>query len=115
MEKTKAVFKEAINNKGFSLIDTFAPCVSFNKLNTYNWYKEHTYELDEKYDPTNRTAAFTKAIETDPFPLGIIYRNPRKKPFWELNVAYESDKRPLFKRKLNINALRKLIESKKTH
>ncbi|MHA1110259.1 MAG: thiamine pyrophosphate-dependent enzyme [Promethearchaeota archaeon] len=115
MEKTKAVFKEAITNKGFSLVDTFSPCVSFNKLNTYKWYKEHTYDLDEKYNPLNRTEAFTKAIENDPFPLGIIYRNPNKKPFWEANIAYESDKRPLFKRELDVNALQKLIESKKRH
>ncbi|TFG20397.1 MAG: 2-oxoacid ferredoxin oxidoreductase [Promethearchaeota archaeon] len=115
MENTKKIFKQAISNKGFSLVDTFSPCVSFNKLNTFKWYKEHTYALEENYDPLNRKEAFGKALETDPFPLGIIYRNSSKKPFWEMNIAYEKDKRPLFKRKLDLNALKKLIESKKIH
>lgn len=115
MELTKKIFKQAISNEGFSLVDTFCPCVSFNKLNTYKWYKEHTYSLGEDYNPTNRTEAFSKSIETDPFPLGIIYRNKNKKPFWEENIAYATDKRPLFKRELDITALKKLIESKKIH
>lgn len=115
LEKTKEVFKKAISNKGFSLVDTFSPCISFNKFNTYNWYKENTYHLGENYDPTNRTLAFEKAIQMDKIPLGIIYQNLDKKTFWESNIAYEIEKRPLYKRELNVDALHKLIESKKTH
>jgi 2-oxoglutarate ferredoxin oxidoreductase subunit beta len=115
IEKTKEIFKQAISNTGFSLVDTFSPCVSFNKLNTYKWYKDHTYEIDDTFDPKNRNEAFIKAIETDPIPLGIIYRNPNKKPFWEVNIAYKTDKRPLYKRELKVDALKKLIESKKIH
>ncbi len=115
IDKTKKIFKAAISNKGFSLVDTFSPCVSFNKLNTYKWYKENTYNLDESHDSTNRIKAFEIAIQMDSFPLGIIYRNPNKKSFWESNIAYENDKRPLFKRELNMDALTKLIESKKIH
>jgi 2-oxoglutarate ferredoxin oxidoreductase subunit beta len=115
LKLTKEIFKQAISNKGFSLVDTFCPCVSFNKLNTYQWYKEHTYSLSSDYDPTKRTEAFSKAIETDPFPLGVIYRNPTKKAFWEAKIAYENDNRPLYQRKLDMAALKKLIESKKIH
>ena len=115
MEKTKEIFKKAITNKGFSLVDTFSTCVSFNKFNTYKWYKENTYDLDDSHDPTNRKQAFEKAIEVDKFPLGIIYRNLNKKTFWESNIAYKTDKRPLFQRELDVHALKKLMESKKTH
>lgn len=113
-KKTKEVFKAAVSNKGFSLVDVFCPCVSFNKLNTYQWYEQHSYNLDEQYDPTDKIQAFQKAIETIKFPLGIIYRNPHKKTFCESNIAYEKDKRPLYQRNLDVEALRKLVESKKT-
>ncbi|MBN2156291.1 MAG: 2-oxoacid ferredoxin oxidoreductase [Candidatus Lokiarchaeota archaeon] len=112
-EKTKDIFKAAIKNKGFSLVDAFSPCVSFNKLNTFKWYKENTYILDDSHDPTDRMQAFQKAIETKKYPLGIIYRNSSKRTFWEATMIYETNKSPLYKRKLNMDALKQFIESKK--
>ena len=48
-EKTKELLK-AILHKGYALVDIFQPCVSFNKVNNYKWFKENTYYLDEDYD-----------------------------------------------------------------
>ena len=72
-EKTKEIIKQAISFKGFSVVDIFQPCVVFNKMNTYQWFKENTYYLPDDYDPANRKFAFEKAIETEKLPLGIIY------------------------------------------
>ena len=56
------LFKKAIQHKGFALIDVFSPCVTFNKTNTYPYFKERTYKLeDEKHDFTNFEAAMKKA------------------------------------------------------
>ena len=57
----------AIAHRGFSLIDVFSPCVTFNKVNTYPWFKERVYKLeDEKgYDTSNLMAAMQKSMEFD--------------------------------------------------
>lgn len=73
-----SMIKAASEYKGFALIDVFQPCVSFNKINTYQWYKDRVYYLPEDYDPTNKQLAFEKAHEFgDRIPLGIIYRSDR--------------------------------------
>ncbi|HMK55847.1 MAG TPA: 2-oxoacid:ferredoxin oxidoreductase subunit beta [Dissulfurispiraceae bacterium] len=75
----KEIIKASILHKGFSLVDIFQPCVSFNKVNTYEWYQRRLYRLDERYDPENRLSAFDKALEFgDRIPIGIIYRNNRR-------------------------------------
>lgn len=70
----------AIRNEGFSFVEILQPCVSFNKVNTYDWYKERVYILEESsYDPTDRAAAFEKALEWgEKIPLGVLYRGDRK-------------------------------------
>lgn len=69
--------QQAIQHKGFSLVDIFQPCVSFNKVNTFKWYQEHCYKLED-HDPTDWDAAMEKAMEFgDKIPLGVIYKNDR--------------------------------------
>jgi 2-oxoglutarate ferredoxin oxidoreductase subunit beta len=77
-EHLKAIVKAAVNHKGFSLVDILQPCVSFNKVNTYEWYRQRVYKLGPEHDPTDRVKAFEKALEWgDHIPLGIIYRHDR--------------------------------------
>src|SRR3989304_2078240 len=47
------LIKAGITHKGFALIDILQPCVSFNHVNTFAWYKERVYKVDEEtgYDP----------------------------------------------------------------
>ncbi len=70
---------EAIKHKGFSFIDVFQPCVSFNKINTYEWFNQRVYKLEEEeYDYTNRQKALEKSMEWgDRIPIGIIYKEDR--------------------------------------
>ena len=70
---------EAIKHKGFALIDVLQPCVTFNYLNTYEWYRERVYKLeDEKHDKTNWDEAFAKTLEWgDRIPIGIFYHSKR--------------------------------------
>jgi 2-oxoglutarate ferredoxin oxidoreductase subunit beta len=113
MNQTKEIIKKAINHKGYALIDIFQPCVTFNKVNTYQWFKNNTYYLDESHDPYNREEAFKRAIETDKYPLGIFYKNSDNVTFEESLSAYKTDKSPLFQRDLHMDKLNKLIESMK--
>ena len=74
VEKTKEILKSAILHKGFALVDVLQPCVTFNKLNTYQWFKENSYYLEDSHDPSDRQAAFARSVESEKLPLGIFFR-----------------------------------------
>lgn len=65
-----------IAHKGFSLIDVFSPCVTYNKVNTYPWFKERVYKLeDENWDPSDFHKSMQKSFEWgDKIPLGVLYK-----------------------------------------
>jgi 2-oxoglutarate ferredoxin oxidoreductase subunit beta len=78
-EHLKSMVKAAIAHKGFSLVDILQPCVSFNQVNTYEWYRQRVYQIEAAHNPENRIAAFAKALEWgDRIPIGIIDRNNRQ-------------------------------------
>ena len=111
-KETKNILKKAINHDGFALVDIFQPCVSFNKINTYDWFKEHTYYLDDNYDSTNRIEGFKKSIQSDKLPLGVFYMNKNKKTFEQNLKTYQQDKKPLFEKQVKMDNLSKLINLK---
>lgn len=113
LEPTKEIMKKAISHRGYALVDIFQPCVTFNRRNTFRWFKENTYYLDDRYDPTDRAGAFRKATETDRFPLGIIYVNSDKSTVEENVGVYDGDDRPLYLRSLDMTKFREIVESKK--
>jgi len=113
VKQTKEILKKAINHEGYALVDIFQPCVTFNKVNTFQWFKNNTYYMDDSHDPYNREEAFKKSIETEKYPLGIFYINNNKKTFEKSLSAYKTDKSPLYKRDLDMNKLKELIETKK--
>ena len=112
IDRTKEIMKKAILHKGFSLVDIFQPCISFNKFNTFKWFKDNSYYLDDNYDPTDRVEAFRKALEEEPFPLGIIYLNNDRSPFEENLPLYRHDKRPLYQRDFPMNIIRDMLKQK---
>jgi 2-oxoglutarate/2-oxoacid ferredoxin oxidoreductase subunit beta len=78
------LIEQAIKHKGFALVDVFQPCVTWNKVNTFAWFKERVYKLeDEGYDPSDKVRAFELSLTTYhdmvctpeecKVPLGIVY------------------------------------------
>ncbi len=69
----------AISHKGFSVLDVLQPCVTFDKVHTYQWYRQRLYQLEkEGYTPDNKVKAFEKALEWgDKIPVGILYMEER--------------------------------------
>lgn len=110
-DQTKEIFKKAISYNGYALIDVFQPCVTFNKINTYQWFKENTYYLDASHDISDRKAAMGKALEEEKFPLGIFYINSEKKPFEENVGIYRKNTQPLHERKTDVAKLQGLMET----
>ena len=113
MNQMKEVFKKAIKHRGFSLVDVFQPCVTYNKINTFKWFKDNIYYVDDSYDPTDRIEAFKKSIEFHKFPLGVLYINPNKKTYEDILTVYREDESPLFEREVDMNKLKALIDAKR--
>jgi 2-oxoglutarate ferredoxin oxidoreductase subunit beta len=76
---------EGIKHRGYALIDVLQPCVTFNHVNTYEWYRERVYHLeDAAYDPADRDAAWLRAHEWgDRIPVGILYRSESQATYEE--------------------------------
>ena len=73
------VVKRGIAHKGFSLVDVFSPCVTWNKVNTFAWFRERVFKLEaEGHDPSNFEAAVQQAMRADDkLPLGVFYEVDR--------------------------------------
>jgi pyruvate/2-oxoacid:ferredoxin oxidoreductase beta subunit len=88
--------------------------IGFNKVNTYQWFKESTYYLEDSHDPSDRMEAFRRATEKGKQPLGIFYRNPNRSCFEDTLPVYHKNRTPLFKREVDIRKLDVLIDSKRS-
>ena len=100
------LIQQAIHHDGFSLIDVLQPCISFNKVNTYAWYKQRCAVLPEDHDPTDWEQAMKVAIEWgDRIPVGLIYRNT--KPSFRQRLERE----PLVGKEVDRGAVAQLMEA----
>jgi len=100
---------QAIDHRGFSLIDVLQPCHSFNRVNTFKWYKDRCKELPSSYDPTNWETAIGVAQKWgDEIPIGVIYRNDRP-PYQDHFPAL--GKGPLIKQEVDRSQLAKVMKS----
>jgi len=105
------LIQKAIAHRGFSLIDILQPCVSFNKVNTFSWYKSRCKELPPGYDPTDWGAAMKVAEQWgETIPIGIIYRQER--PSFESSFP-ALKQGPLVGREVNRKTLTEIMESYK--
>src|SRR3989344_455729 len=103
-----ALMVEAMNHKGFSVVDVLQPCVTFDKVHTYQWYRQRLYTLDGiGYKPDNKLIALEKATEwEDKIPIGVFYKE--EKPTSEgLEPALTGE--PLYKLPLDVAHWDKLL------
>jgi len=84
------LFKAAIQHRGFSLVNTQSPCVTFNKLNTYAWFKQKLVDLAsiEGYDTSDKINAMRMLMEHDEMVTGIVYQVPESRSFEDLLPGY---------------------------
>lgn len=112
LEKTREIVKKAIKHRGYSLVDILQPCVTFNHVNTFEWYKENTFYLDENHDSSDFEAAFRQSMKNDKLALGIFYQEEGRPTFEDNLGIYEKNETPLFQRKFDTNKLSEMIERK---
>jgi 2-oxoglutarate/2-oxoacid ferredoxin oxidoreductase subunit beta len=103
------LIQKAIRHPGLALVDILQPCVSFNKVNTYGWYKKRCYELPASYDPRRWDQALEKAREWgDRIPLGVLYENTR--PTFEAHLPALAAG-PVLHRPVDRERLEKILET----
>ncbi|MDF2902971.1 MAG: 2-oxoglutarate ferredoxin oxidoreductase subunit beta [Bacillus sp. (in: firmicutes)] len=85
-----ALIEAGIRHDGFSLINVFSPCVTYNKVNTYDWFKENLTKLSdvEGYDSSSREVAMQTLMEHKGLVTGLIYQNTERKSYQELITGY---------------------------
>jgi 2-oxoglutarate/2-oxoacid ferredoxin oxidoreductase subunit beta len=73
------IMRRAIAHKGFSLVDVFSPCVTWNKINNYAWFRERVFKLEsEGHDPADFDSAVRAAMRADGrLPIGVFFETDR--------------------------------------
>jgi len=73
------LIKAAVQHRGFSIVEVMSPCVTYNKINTFAWFKQnvHDHATRDGYAPHDKTAAFAALTREGEIPLGIIYQEER--------------------------------------
>lgn len=103
----KMLIKEAMIHKGFSLVDILQPCVTFNKVNTFEWYRKRVYQLPASHDPGEKKNALNIASEWgERIPIGIFYKNNR--PILEERLPMIQNE-PLVRQAFDISKIRETI------
>lgn len=93
LKQLTSLIEQGIQHEGFSLINVFSPCVTFNKVNTYDWFKENIINLETvpDYDPSNRAMAMAKLMETNGMLTGLIYQNKEKRCYEDLVHGFKKE------------------------
>jgi 2-oxoglutarate ferredoxin oxidoreductase subunit beta len=78
------IIQKAIEHDGFGFVNTYSPCVTFNDVDTYDYFRDTIVDLKEEgHDPTDREAAKQKILEGDKEYMGVIYQDDESVPFNE--------------------------------
>ena len=72
------LIQQVFRHKGFSLIDVFSPCVTFNLENTHNFFKERIKKLEDGHDTSDWKTACEKAMMFgDTIYTGLFFESDR--------------------------------------
>jgi len=95
----RSLLVQAIKHRGFALVDVLQPCVSFNRVNTYDYFRERCYKLGEEgHDPGDWNKALAKAMEWGQrIPLGVFFKE--EKPLFREGIPHLK-RGPLVKQKV---------------
>lgn len=97
------MIEDAINHDGFSFVNVFSPCVTYNKVNTYDWFKENLTDIEEieGYDMSSKSVATQKVLEYNSLIKGIVYQDTET-PSYESQIE-EMEGTPLAKKDIHID------------
>ncbi|MFX1475780.1 MAG: thiamine pyrophosphate-dependent enzyme [Promethearchaeota archaeon] len=104
----KELMKAAIQHKGFALVDILQVCITFNRAQTYQFYRDRVYKLEEEnHDATDLQQALKRSRETgDRIPIGIFYQEER--PVYRARLP-QIKTQPLIKQPIKPTKLKQLL------
>jgi 2-oxoglutarate ferredoxin oxidoreductase subunit beta len=81
-----------MKHDGFALIDILSPCVTHNKVNSYDWYKKHISHVEDVpgYSPGDKAKAWEVLSHPEKIAVGLIYEEA--KPSFESLVLPDREK-----------------------
>lgn len=84
------LIKRGMEHKGFAFINVFSPCVTYNKINTYQWFKKNIISLStlEDYDPVDRIKAMHTIMEHQGIVTGLVYQDKSRASYQDLAHGY---------------------------
>ncbi|AYC29310.1 2-oxoacid:ferredoxin oxidoreductase subunit beta [Paenisporosarcina cavernae] len=93
IKELTSIIEAGIAHKGFSFINVFSPCVTYNKVNTYDWFKERLVKVGalDDYDASNRQIAMQQLMAHDSMLTGILYQNLDQPSYQEQVVDYSAE------------------------
>lgn len=75
IKELSTILKRAIEHRGFSHVNIYSPCVTFNKINTYDFYKENLTAIEAPFE--TRDEAIASIREHEGLVTGILYEESR--------------------------------------
>lgn len=78
-----AIIEAAIKHDGFAFVNVYSPCVTYNKVNTYEWFKERVTDIEdiEDYDREDRNKVMNYINEHEGLLKGILYQDNHSKSY----------------------------------
>lgn len=70
------LIEEGVHHPGFALINVFSPCPTYDRVHTYQWWRERliNVDADAAYRPGSREQATEAVMTRDGAIVGLIYR-----------------------------------------
>ena len=102
----------AVKHPGFSLVNVFSPCVTFNKVNTYEWFKDRLVDVKdiEEYDNSDKGAVLNQVLEHEGLLTGLLYKNLKKPSYEEISGLSKNNQMQSVK-KLAPDVFDKLVQN----
>ncbi|WP_232697129.1 2-oxoacid:ferredoxin oxidoreductase subunit beta [Brevibacillus daliensis] len=87
------IIEKGMKHKGFSLINVFSPCVTFNKVNTYDWFKQSIVPVEsiEGYDPHDKIKAMSYSMANKGLLTGVVYQNTEQQRYEDLVSGFKEE------------------------
>ncbi|HEY9886579.1 MAG TPA: 2-oxoacid:ferredoxin oxidoreductase subunit beta [Vampirovibrionales bacterium] len=102
-----SLIQQAMEHKGYALIDMLQTCPTYNKLQNIDWYKQQTYKIEEEnpnYDVSNPMHAYELAIKNDGrYPLGVLFKDDSRPTYAEQVPALQANPKPLVEHSLELD------------
>lgn len=85
------IIKEAIDHRGFAYVDVLSPCITFNKNQTFDYFRQKVYKVEDTgHDTENFSGAQdlgSQIFIKDKIPTGIFYQIENKTTYEERDFA----------------------------